>query len=729
MELFAAALLLGGCIKSPYHVERCERPDLSGCVVDSVAILNNEAVSDSDVEEKIATVETSHVLGGLVEHVPILSLWDRLTVDYERLDPVVLQRDLARIERYYRARGYYEAHVRAGRTIKQPGGKVRVEIVVDEGAPVRVGKVDLAWKDWNIERAARVTIPVNNAANSLEPGTIFDEESLEATKKKILRAMTNHGFAYASVEGKADVDLTTHKARVVYTIELGPHTTFGDISIEGAGELPVAPLLASLQIKKGDEFSTAALDTAEIALGDFGVFGAIDVAPKLSPKGQPPNPVVPVVFRVQPSALRAIKLGLGAELGGRVEAHGLLGWENRNLFGGLRRFSTEARPGLVLFPKRIDTLFDDETVTILPEFRFRFELRQPAMLMPFEPKTTGILRGAFNIYRLPTISLNPDDKYVVGYREIAGSAGLERPFWNSQVFLSLLMNVQYDNPFTYREAPLPAGYENLLIPYGQLTAVLDLRRGADGKRNRVDPHSGIYLSNDLQLAFADTQDIRFQPEFRAYVPVSRHVTLAFRLAGGILVPYGQSGDEKYYERFDQGICQRLNSEGEEPDSPGQTSPAWPQCNRALQIVQFRAFFSGGANSNRGYPYNGVGPHETLRFLSDVPIATGGTHLWESSVELRFPLVGKLGSALFLDASDVSRSQFRLCAPHLSTGFGLRYATPVGPLRADVGYRIPGAQVFMTDSTGACPNPEQEEGLAGSVLGLPIAVSVAIGEAF
>jgi outer membrane protein insertion porin family/translocation and assembly module TamA len=83
--------------------------------------------------------------------------------------------------------------------------------------------------------------------------------------------------------------------------------------------------------------------------------------------------------------------------------------------------------------------------------------------------------------------------------------------------------------------------------------------------------------------------------------------------------------------------------------------------------------------------------------------------------------------LFVDASDLNKEagKFRLNVPHLSPGFGLRYMTPVGPIRLDVGWRVPGAQML-----GKRELPP-EEGLPGDDLfGLfPGAIHLAIGEAF
>ena len=171
-------------------------------------------------------------------------------------------------------------------------------------------------------------------------------------------------------------------------------------------------------------------------------------------------------------------------------------------------------------------------------------------------------------------------------------------------------------------------------------------------------------------------------------------------------------------------------------------------SRYIQVLQIRGFNSGGPQSNRGYSYSGVGDQEVVPHITPVqsngialPIATGGAALWEASAELRFPVVGQLGGELFVDSSDVRWHLSELgapFAPHLSSGLGLRYLTPVGPFRIDVGVRIPGAQVLgipnnrlpvydPTASAGCCLDPKY--GQSGSVVGLPLAISLAIGDSF
>ncbi len=166
--------------------------------------------------------------------------------------------------------------------------------------------------------------------------------------------------------------------------------------------------------------------------------------------------------------------------------------------------------------------------------------------------------------------------------------------------------------------------------------------------------------------------------------------------------------------------------------------------RDVQLMFLRGFFSGGPGSNRGYAPREIGPHGTVPFynygqtasnasvnctagsesydpaICDLPL--GGFTLWEAGLELRFPLAGDLSGAVFSDASDVSsrRLSFRFNRPHLSVGLGLRYDTPVGPVRVDLGYRVPGAQA---------PAGAADEAVPGVILGLPLAASFGIGEAF
>jgi outer membrane protein insertion porin family/translocation and assembly module TamA len=242
----------------------------------------------------------------------------------------------------------------------------------------------------------------------------------------------------------------------------------------------------------------------------------------------------------------------------------------------------------------------------------------------------------------------------------------------------------------------------------------------DFRDDPIDTRSGILVSNSVQVAgllFGDASDVREQPEIRGYIPISKSVMLATRATVGFLFPFNYGSTIQEGATYD---------------------PTDPAVLRDEQLLLLRAFFSGGPNSNRGYPFRGVGPQGILGFLlpnagaacTDINNveclrALGGLTLWEASIEARIRFLGPLGMVLFVDASDVSRetASIRLNYPHLSTGLGIRYATPIGPIRFDVGYRVPYAQKL-----GEKELP-QTEGIQPTIFGAPIAISFALGESY
>lgn len=721
------------------------QPPEGALTVERVDIHGAERVDAGKVEDAIATTETHHILGGLLDGVPILGIFDTLTIEYHRFDRLVLERDLERVRRHYQARGHYEAEVRAGRVVRASKGQVRVEIEVHEGVPVRLGAVDLDFEEWRDHPEVYAELVDERTRYAGEGGDrpVFDEAGYDAVKKRLLRILTDNGFAYASVEGTARVDLPSHRADVSFAVRSGPLTTFGPISIEGLGAIPEDQVRSAIDIDEGDRYSTSKLEIAQYHLADLGVFGSIEVLPRKSRPGEPYRTEIPVEVRLSPIKLRGMRAGVGGELGARVEVHGVAGWEDRNLFGGLRKFSVQAKPGLVIFPTTVNTLFSEPPSRVLPEVDLRLDFEQPAFL---EAHTRLLAAAGARIYvpqniiaafdemalrdtkeeRQALSEANPDDTFpppvVIGYRELAGSLGLDRKWRFSElggftVFGAQFFKVQFADPFAYNGEPLPEGYRRVYIPYLESVLAWDIRRDAQGRPDTVAPSRGVYLGLNLQVGAeflgGDAGDVRLRPDFRAYAPITDDVVFAFRWTTGFLFP------RSYGQTFDPAILRAASTT--------------PEIERDLQLLSFRGFFSGGPNSNRGYGFRGVGPHGPLAYLNpggqgDPPLGpTGGVGMWELSGELRIPIYDEIVGVIFVDASDVvlAFDQFRFTHPHISPGLGLRYVSPVGRIRLDVGFRPPYLQRLGESRL------EPEEGGPGpdQGLGVPIAFALAIGEAF
>jgi outer membrane protein assembly factor BamA len=186
------------------------------------------------------------------------------------------------------------------------------------------------------------------------------------------------------------------------------------------------------------------------------------------------------------------------------------------------------------------------------------------------------------------------------------------------------------------------------------------------------------------------------PEVRGYVPLPLGIVIAMRFAiGAVFILDADPGLD--------GTSQRLG----------------PQRYRLR---------GGGATSVRGYLPGDLGDS-----------AEGGLRRWEASLEFRFPLSPDFSAVLFGDIGDVhaGRSDTNVFGPeeprfrfdywHLSAGVGLRYLTIVGPLRLDLGFQIPDAQVLGQDDQTAIGIPKSRINFIFA--DVPGALHLTIGEAF
>ncbi len=657
----------------------CTRIPRGQTAVDHVDIVGNSRIGDGDIEDKIATAATPKFMG----------VFRGVVYDYSLYDRHVLAYDLARVERFYRARGYYEARARAGRVIRTSDDHVRVEIVVDEGQPVVVRtirwRVDapLSPKEWAaVRRAQRLVLP---------EGHPLEEDKIDEGAKSVKLVLENHGYAKAHVTFHAEVDLPTHSAVVEAEVHPAEKCVLGPIRIEGLGNLPEHAVRRVLDLAPGDKYTRTKLVEAERRLMDYGVVSSANIDPDV--EGSPYG-VAPLVVRLQPARLHEVRLGGGFEITSlKMEAHLRAGWEDKNFLGGLRRFSIDGTPGVVFYPTRVSQL--TAPTDLLPEEKLRIELRQPGFI---DHRTEGFIRPEINTYPVIIRSTYVPGEPVLGYVEVKSSEGVDRDFWGKIVHATLSHSLQIEWPFAYK-GNLDATLTTLVISYVELRTSFDFRDSA------VKPRKGVYFGDDLQVAGlgGQPQDVRIQPEVRGYVPLGKRVTLATRFSVGFDFPFN------YAVGTD---------------------------TRDVQIVFFRGFFSGGPSENRGYPPRGIGPQGNVGLFNplvnpclagqipadECAVPLGGLSLWEAMLETRVAIAGPFSGVVFCDAADVSAEELKLnfLRPHLSCGLGARYDTPVGPIRVDVGYRIPGVQVFS--------GPPQEF-VPEIIPGVPIELSLGLGEAF
>ena len=556
----------------------------SAPVVSSVAVAGTEPVDPGPLEDQLATTPSSLLFG----------VFSRV-LEYSTYDRAVLTKDLERTERYLRGRGYYEAKVRATRVVHTDEHHVSVEVEVTLGEPVLVRRVDpmgLALLPLDVAAPAVSAI-------RLREGDAFDEERFEADKRALFLALADGGYAFAKVVGKAEVDIAAHAADVSYSVDLGPRAHFGALRITGLGEIPEGPVRDTLDIREGSLYSASELEDAKKALLNLGVFTSVDIA---EDRSHPETASVPLTVTVRPAKLRTVRVGGGARFDVlRLSAHVRTGWEDRNFLGGLRHFSVEARPTLTFFPTRVPNGEQPlwAPFLLLPEFHLQGSLRQPSLI---EARTAGFVSVQYNVfpvlYPIPA-GENPRNEPVLGYHSITTAAGLERALFSHHLTVTPSYNWQAYYPFSY-QGDAASGLDRVRISYPELLTVLDFRD------DPLEPTRGVYLSNSVQVAgyiFQGTvSDVRLRPEIRAYTRgvLGRRSVFAARLGFGFLFRgnYGAT-------------LNQTTSTG----AQAELNPKDPDVMRDQQKLLLRAFYSGGPNSNRGYPLREGRPARADR-LSD-----------------------------------------------------------------------------------------------------------------
>lgn len=688
----AKALTQCACVCVALVLLACATRPQNQAVVRSVDLVGNDELDEDTILDPLATQPSPRFLG----------LFRGVVYDYRVFNEAVLRRDLERVARRYQEEGFHDVRVRAGR-IYRDGDEVDVEIVVEEGLRTRIRHIKVTSEPrLDAEETSAVMDALNSHLQVEEP---VREEQLQAANDDAQAALRNRGYPKARVQSQALVDLPNHQAEVRVRVEKQRKAVLGKIDVRGLGQIPEGPVRRALDLHSGDQFSEEALEDAERAVLDLGVFASVHIRQGEVRERQGTD-VVPLVVELQPTSLRTLRLGGGFELDAlRTDIHGSAGWSHKNFFGDLRSFSVSARPGVVFYPTRLPNL--DAPERLLPEVTSELSSERPGFL---EPRTRGFVNIGYDIYPVLLNSSNLPNELIIGYREFRGTTGVSRNFGDLR--LVPRYGLQAGVPFAYR-GTLSDRAAAIYISYVELLAVLD------GRDDSIEPHRGYRAEVGAQFAGlgGDARDFKLEPGVSGYVPVSSRVTWASRVAFGALFPFN-------YETFAAG-----------------NSPTV----RDTQVAYFRALFSGGPTSNRGYPYRGVGPHGAVSFF-DPTIALeqqgdlcdrnsdaydgsrcvfplGGLSSWEASTALRIRLGGPLLVSLFCDASDVSLEslEYEFRRPHLSCGLGPRYLTPVGPIRLDLAYRVPGLQV-LDGST-------RNEGQAGTLLGLPLGISFGIGEVY
>ena len=181
--------------------------------------------------------------------------------------------------------GYYTPVVSA--RLDAEASTPTVLVSVQPGQPVRVGEVELVLQGFTVPpgQPADQQFDTNalRASWTLKPGAVFRQSDWEAAKRGILRQVVQTRYPRAQLtETQATVDPDTHVALLRVVLDSGPELRFGELRIEGLKRYPASVVTNLNQIKPGDYYSEAELQSYQSRLQDTGYFASVEVNADMS---------------------------------------------------------------------------------------------------------------------------------------------------------------------------------------------------------------------------------------------------------------------------------------------------------------------------------------------------------------------------------------------------------------------------------------------------------------
>ena len=608
-----------------------------GPVVETLSLEGNHEISKRDIEKKIATSATG---------------WWWPFAKKQYFDPITWQSDLRRIERAYEARGFYQVEVISDE-VKPVKGGVAVKAVISEGEATRVQSLELRGLDALTDKERGRL--VNDLG--LDRGDRFLEDRWESAKDTIRDRLRNLGFAAVELEGRALVDFESHQASLLIVTRLGARYRFGEIQIDLGGASRIAPVWVwketRLAIPDGERYSDGALMEAQRRVFGLGLFAVVKVTAGVP---DPQTARIPIVVEAREAPFRTLRTGGGARIDQiRNEGRLFLEWSNRNFAGGMRKLTARVEAGWAFIPNTYAVLRNDVASGPRngPIARVGLQLEQPQFLQ----RTSLREQTTLDLER--TLEQSYD---AIGFRVATGVAW--QPHSTFSVYPTYTIQGYWLNGpaiASASAAPLTLGCANQTASCFILLSYLEELVTLDRRDSPLDARRGFFASLSLQEGGGplggDFTYARLLPDVRGYASFGRdrELTVGARLRVGELFPSG--GSSAVVTRFFGGGGISMRGFSDRRLSPLLLAPA---------------------------PLSGTGAPVTLT----LPI--GGDGMIDGSFETRLQLTESLVLAAFVDFGQVTRG--RVGPDDVETllwavGLGLRYRTPIGPIRIDLARRL------------------------------------------
>jgi outer membrane protein insertion porin family len=548
--------------------------------------------------------------------------------------------------------------------------QVDVTFVISEGLQDRVNTIQVTGNATESLGAL-----LGTHALQLQPGKPYSLRAVQLDRNNILAAYLDRGYLNPTFQPIVSAENgDAHLVNVVYKITEGPQVSISSVVLLGAKRTRPGFIhrVIGPNVRVGELLSTGKLLTAESDLYNLNIFDWASI--------QPRQPITSetdaeVLERVHEEPRNTIEYGGGLEVIPR---------------SGNVPVGTVALPGLP--PIGLGSKFRASQKSFFgPRGSFDYTRRN--------------IFGRAESFTASTVLSRLDQRLAFSFSDahfrdsswsslvsISGERTTENPIFGAEIGIaSYQLQRALDSK---RTKNLVFRYEfnrtilsNLQIPDLVLPqdrhvrlSTFSIQFTRDTRDQPLDAHKGVYQLFDFGVTStplgSSANFVRFLGQTAFYVRVRPWLTWANNFRLGLASPFAGS-----------------------------------------RVPLSQEFFSGGADSLRGFPINGAGPQRPVQVCSNpadlstctlISVPVGGESLFIFNSEARFPIpmhwTSKLGGVIFYDGGNVYA---HINFPQMlnnwtnTVGFGFRYTTPVGPVRFDIGHNlnpVPGVnatQYFVT----------------------------------
>jgi len=628
-------------------------------------------------------------------------------LSHGRYSSALLRSDVATLEGLYRSNGFQQVKIETKVDDNYQGAdnQLAVSISINEGPRTQVGEVRIAGN----EEVLTKDLPELNT----QPNQPYSEQNLADDREKILSYYFNNGFPNATL------DITTtpspsqeHREDVTFTIHEGERFTVDQVMLAGTEHTRDYIVQREIEVREGQPLSQQAMLDTQTRLYNLGIFSQVDTAVQ-NPEGADPRKNVLVQMQEAKRYTFTYSGGLEFQTGQPAGTTAPAG-------------TTGVSPRVGLDITRLNVFGRNQTLT-------------------FQSHVGRLQQRGLISYTVP--KLNDSDKWKLIYTIFYDNSLDVATFTSQRLEGKIDLRQQIGNPGTEpgsRPGPSSITYRfdfrrvrasNFAngFPAGEISLLsLPARVGGPGftfirdkRDNPLESTKGNYFTLD---GFAAASALGSEADFGRLLAQNS----TYQAFGG----KGKPGKQFVFARSTTiGLQQPFRGTRVRPPGACVTNPITTESNcEGISLIPLpEQFFAGGGNSHRGFGLNQTGPRDPN---SGFPV--GGTALFVNNLELRLPQVSLpylgegFGFAIFHDMGNVFTAPHdmlkgllrwhqpdpRLCLSSSTTntqcitrfnnsgydytshalGLGLRYKTPIGPLRFDFGYNLNPTSYFQTITT-------------------------------